>query len=626
MQHDLLHSTVLPRFPTILPLIFTASTEAQRGDLLTLAIHMNGRTREASEALAKHIDIEGLIGLLLKASSTQRHKIIKLLESIMCAAARVHANGGKVEHQVVEVLHTQFYVFDTLDEGDGADGRKASGKGKAKAPKAVKWNTADASNAIDTFKTLLMRRVMGALGEASIQAGALGFLLHVATTPSVVDSSLAATDTGAGPGDSPAAPTLSSVRVAAVSCLSEFYLAVVEQAIMPGGAYQEEAQFNLQGEILGPLLDIVDDPDLAVSDKVVELLHNRFNDLDQAVPIHLWTHDGSMHKLVRKLALGSASGSGSAQGDGGKGKGKGGEGKSKEAHGEGPGSLIDMLNFASSLGSGSADGPGEERGPSGYYKTTEMFAKSLGYTVPQKHGYIPPAEGIPAKRESMTTGSRIEEVSTTVGVEQGPSGLLGLIEEIDGKMSGEEVEMVDMSTKSGDDNMDTSTGELKGATEEAPDPAMMDASVQDQNKSTRESHDEEMSDAKAQVEKKETTSTPANTGPKPPVEATLTIPAFPSLRSGLGLSDSFLAMLEKMNSRPKIEPLFNFLITTNPDGVTEAFINFWLCETLEEGMREKLLKQLSGMHGGVRVAAVTAGIPVPECKHAAKAESFSPFL
>ncbi|TEB31777.1 hypothetical protein FA13DRAFT_1732068 [Coprinellus micaceus] len=585
---------------------------------------MNGRTREASEALAKHIDIEGLIGLLLKASLTQRQKIIKLLESIMCAAARADANGGNMEHQVVEILHTQFYVFDTLDEGDGADGGKASGKRKAKAPKAVKWNTADASNAIDTFKALLMRRVMGALGEASIQAGVLGFLLHVATTPSVVDSSLVPSDTGAAPGYSPAAPTLSSIRVAAVSCLSEFYLAVVEQAIMPGGAYREEAQFNLQGEILGPLLDIVDDPDLAVSDKVVELLHNRFNDLDQAVSIHLWTHDGSMHKLVRKLALGSASGSGSAKDDVGNGKGKGGKGKSKNAYGEGPGSLVDTLNFASSLGSGSADGPGAERGPTGYCKATEMLAESLGYTLPQKPGYIPPVEGIPAKGEPATTGSRIEEVSTTVGVEQGPSGLVGLIREIDGKMSGEEVEMVDMNTNSGGDRMDTSAGELKEeqATEEAPDSAMMDGCAQGENKATRENLDKKTLDAKTM----ETTGTSASAGAKPPVAAILTIPAFPSLSGSLGLSDSFLAMLEKMNSRPKIEPLFNFLLTTNPDGVTEAFINFWLCETLEEGMREKLLKELSGMHGGVRVAAVTAGIPVPECKRAAEAESFSPFL
>ena len=109
----------------------------------------------------------------------------------------------------------------------------------------------------------------------------------------------------------------------------------------------------------------------------------------------------------------------------------------------------------------------------------------------------------------------------------------------------------------------------------------------------------------------------------------MTIPAFPSfgaLTGGLGLSDSFLEVLNKMNSRPKIEPLLNLLLGHNPEGVIDAFTNFWVCETLEEGMREKLLQVLSEMHGGLRVAAMNAGIPVPECEHMGEAESFSPFL
>ncbi|TEB31788.1 hypothetical protein FA13DRAFT_1732085 [Coprinellus micaceus] len=51
-------------------------------------------------------------------------------------------------------------------------------------------------------------------------------------------------------------------------------------------------------------MDLIDDTDLAVSDHVVELLNTRYLSASNPVEIFLWTHQGSLERLVRKLVLG----------------------------------------------------------------------------------------------------------------------------------------------------------------------------------------------------------------------------------------------------------------------------------------------------------------------------------
>lgn len=214
-----------------------------------------------------------------------------------------------LEGKITELLHVHFYRFETLDS-DVAGGNN-KGKGKAKATHTLRWNTADALNAITSFEFAVTTNLTN-FTIVSLEAGTLDFLLLIATTSSTaLDATLS--------------PTLTDLRAAAISCISIIYFRIAERSLVPQdfpydcNTDADDARFELQGRILMPLLDLLSDPDddPRVSDKVVELLYDRFDDLDQSVQIYLWSHAGSVENLVGKCAM-----EGVDKAVGGKGKGK----------------------------------------------------------------------------------------------------------------------------------------------------------------------------------------------------------------------------------------------------------------------------------------------------------------
>jgi hypothetical protein len=68
-------------------------------------------------------------------------------------------------------------------------------------------------------------------------------------------------------------------------------------------SFLPDAKFDLQGRILMPLLDMIDDADIDISDRVVDFMFSRYKDADGAVEVYLWTHEGSIERVVHKLAM-----------------------------------------------------------------------------------------------------------------------------------------------------------------------------------------------------------------------------------------------------------------------------------------------------------------------------------
>ena len=204
-----------------------------------------------------------------------KYSLVNLLEEVLGRSAETEDEGAfqKVEGALVDLLKSGFF---------SPEPRTDAGEETSEHAKAM-------SNAIEVFELTLVL-MKNHLRSASLKAGGIEFLVLVSSSDS-----------------SPSNPA--NIRLAAISCLAEVYSRVVEDELAPEDVSHLELgsddKLRLQGFILIPVLDLVGDEDGSVSDKAVEILYGRINDEDRAVAQFFFAYDGSVEKLIHKLAFSS---------------------------------------------------------------------------------------------------------------------------------------------------------------------------------------------------------------------------------------------------------------------------------------------------------------------------------
>ncbi|KAJ3530728.1 hypothetical protein NMY22_g8447 [Coprinellus aureogranulatus] len=305
-QPELLNSDVLPHVPHILSIIPNLPDVPRQRAVVNLLSLLSSGTPEFAAALVQHIDLSEVVWMLKKSQPAAReaqYALLHLLHNVLRAdflRRNDKTTGGeKLKQRLVPILQNQFYTF-------GSKVDAADGKGKAKATQSGDWNMAEALTVIKVLERVFPQdHALTFIRPTLFRAGAMEFLIRVASTPSdnpALESSVS------DPIDPKSPPlTITALRIEAITRLTQLYKLVAQEEIIPSNfahlSYSPDAKFDLQGRILTPLLDIIDDKDIVVSDEVADFMCERFADLDGAVEVYLWTHEGSMERLVHKIGL-----------------------------------------------------------------------------------------------------------------------------------------------------------------------------------------------------------------------------------------------------------------------------------------------------------------------------------
>lgn len=246
--------------------------ESHRSALIDLLSQLGSNSAVASELLQGENALKAFVGILRLSDTIDKYSLVNLLEEILERSADSGDKGTfqRFEGILVDLLKSGFFSPEPRADGD----------------EELAEHTKAMSNAIEVFElTLVLMKTY--LRAASLKAGGIEFLVLVSSSDSSVSSS-------------------TDVRLAAMSCLAEVYSRVVEDELTPEDvAHLElgsEEKLRLQGFILIPILDLIGDEDGSISDKAVEILYGRINDEGRAVTQFFWAYDGSLEKLIHKLA------------------------------------------------------------------------------------------------------------------------------------------------------------------------------------------------------------------------------------------------------------------------------------------------------------------------------------
>ncbi|KAJ3544588.1 hypothetical protein NMY22_g2726 [Coprinellus aureogranulatus] len=305
-QPELLNSDVLPHVPYILSIIPNLPDVPRQRAVVNLLSLLSSGTPEFAAALVQHIDLSEVVWMLKKSQPAAReaqYALLHLLHNVLRADFLRRddktTGGEKLKQRLVPILQNQFYTF-------GSKVDAADGKGKAKATRSGDWNMEEALTVIKVLELVFPQdHALTFIRPTLFRAGAMEFLIRVASTPS---DNPALEPSVSDPVDPKYPPlTITALRVEAITCLTQLYKLVAKEEIIPSNfahiSYSPDAKFDLQGRILMPLLDIIDDKDIVLSDEVADFMCERFADLDGAVEVYLWTHEGSMERLVHKIGL-----------------------------------------------------------------------------------------------------------------------------------------------------------------------------------------------------------------------------------------------------------------------------------------------------------------------------------
>lgn len=235
--------------------------------------------------------LQGLVRMLRQSETMDKYSLVNLLEELLERAKNLGDDQayGELERTLVDLLEHRFYV---LEPEPGAEDDEHAGHDLEIAGTPVKA----AANAIEVFELALVLSKDN-LRSASLKASALEFLILTSINPTGFIADKMHSSTKAE----------TDLRIAAVSCLAEVYSRIVEGELIPSDVptlgLGPDDKLQLRGRTIIPLLDIIGDGDELVSDKAVEILYGRINDEDRSVEQFFWAHEGSVERLVHKLAL-----------------------------------------------------------------------------------------------------------------------------------------------------------------------------------------------------------------------------------------------------------------------------------------------------------------------------------
>ncbi|TEB31786.1 hypothetical protein FA13DRAFT_1732082 [Coprinellus micaceus] len=274
-----------------------ARIEEHQVCLVSLLSSLGASCPVLSMFLEENLDLEATIRMLGESSPMVRVSLIKLLDGIMDRATRGQGEGAKLEGTVAELLRVHVYTLDSPPPYQPSNDIGTYSEGEDGV--LPHRNIEVALNAVKTFG-LIFKHGGRDFGMAALKAGGIGFLLQMAriSRGALVPKSEASSTL-----------TVTDLRSAAITCLDGTLALIRNRKIVPEHfprlhLPKPEPRLELQGHILKALLDLIDDPDLTISDQVVEILYGRYYDPGNAVEIFLWTHEGSLERLIHKLALG----------------------------------------------------------------------------------------------------------------------------------------------------------------------------------------------------------------------------------------------------------------------------------------------------------------------------------